>query len=666
MDKKLAKIFEPGVRLCFVVLIVFSLYSLTVSLQTGLVQLGISILLIVYYKFGTKKRSENVGKYVENLMFSVDNASKTSLLDFPLPMVIIQVESSEIIWGNETFVDTIGHKDQLYGHQMNELVEGFDTRWLVEGRHECPYDVTIDGKAYKVNGTLVRPVKGERSTFLATLYLTDITELRKLENKYNMTRPVATIIAIDSYDELSKNQTELEKSHLFAQIEKELTTWAEEVNGVIRKLERDRYLFIFENQDLLKYTEGKFSILEKIREIKNTEDIAASVSLGIGKEGENFQELFRNAIVALDMALSRGGDQAVIKSPQGFEFYGGLAKEIEKHTKVKSRVVANSLKQLIAESSNVFVMGHKFSDLDSLGACVGICAAVRSMDKTPYIIVNQRATSATPLIERLLKAEEYEGTLIDYDEAMFHANPDSLLIVVDTNRPDMTEYPDVLTTIPKIALIDHHRRAADYIENTAVSMHEPYASSACELIAELLQYMLPDGVTLERYEAEALLSGIYLDTKGFTVKTGVRTFEAAAQLKQAGADMLEVKHMFYNDFDSYVKKYQIISSADEILPGITAAYTDEVTDRATAAQAADELINIKGIKASFVIFKEKNGVCVSGRSYGQVNVQVILEKIGGGGSLTMAGAQFYGDETPLMVFDMVRDAAKDYLDEQAK
>lgn len=666
MDKKLAKVFEPGVRLCFVVLLGFSLYSLSASLTTGLIQLAISLLLIVYYKVGTKKRSENVGKYVENLMFQVDNASKNSLLDFPLPMVIIQCDTSEIIWGNDSFIETVGLKDQVYGLNMPEIFEGFDTRWLMEGKTECPYDVVINSRTYKINGTIVRPVKGEVNSFLATLYLTDISELRALEKKYSMTKPVAAIIAIDSYEELAKNISDLEKSQVFSNIEKLLNTWAEEVKGVIRKLERDRYLFIMENHDLQQYVEGKFSILEKIREIKNSEGISASVSIGIGKESENFYELFRNANGALDMALSRGGDQAVIKSPQGFEFYGGIAKEIEKRTKVKSRVVANSLKQLIAESSNVFIMGHKFSDLDSLGSAVGLCAAVRSLGKTPFIPINQRATSAMPLIEKLLKEELYQGVLIDYDEAMYHANRDSLLIVVDTNRPDMTEYPDILTTIPRIALIDHHRRAADYIENTAVSMHEPYASSASELVSELLQYILPSNQQLERFEAEALLAGIYLDTKGFTVKTGVRTFEAAAQLKQSGADMIEVKHMFYNDFDSYVKKYQIISSADEILPGITAAYTEEITDRATAAQAADELINIKGIKASFVVFREKGGVCVSGRSYGQINVQLILEKIGGGGSLTMAGAQFYDDETPLMVFEMVRDAAKAYLDEQTK
>lgn len=664
MDKKLMKIIEPGVRLCFVFLLFFSLYSLTVSVKVGFVQLGISILLLIYYKIGSKKRSAIVGKYVESLIFKVDDASKNSLLDFPLPMMILEVDSSEIIWSNESLLDTFGYKDRIYGKLLKDIVDGFDTRWLKEGRTECPYDVTVGDKVYKINGNIVRNKDGEGGG-LAALYLTDITELRKLEETYGKTRPVVALINLDSYEELVKNLSESDKSQLLSQVEKELTGWAEKASGILRKLERDRFLCIFEKSALDAFAEGKFEIIEKIRELKNNEGMSASLSIGISRDLGSFYELYKQAGVALDMALSRGGDQAVIKSPSGFEFFGGQTKEVEKRTKVKSRVVANALKQLIAESSNVFVMGHKYSDLDSLGACVGMCAAVRALGKTPYIIINQNATSATPLIEKLKKMEEYEGTLIDYDEAMYYANPDSFLVVVDTNRPDMTEYPDVLTTVPKIALIDHHRRAADYIKDTAITMHEPYASSTCELISELLQYMLPNQ-TLSRGEAEALLSGIYLDTKGFTVKTGVRTFEAAAHLKQAGADMLEVKHLFYNDFDSYVKKYQLISAADEMFPGITGVYTDDITERATAAQAADELINIKGIAASFIVFREKGGVCVSARSYGQVNVQLVLEKIGGGGSLTMAGAQFGNDETPMSVFEMVKNAVKEYLDEKQK
>lgn len=665
MDKKLMKIIEPGIRLSFVILVGFALYSFTISPIVGAIELAIVAMLYIYHRIGAKKRSENVGAYVENLIFKVDNVSKNSLLDFPLPLAILQIDTAEIIWGNESLIEVFGFKDRVYGTIMTEAVNGFDTRWLTEGRTECPYEVEVRGKKYKINGNIVHSMKDDSRTLLATLYLTDVTEFADLRKQYADSRPIVSIIMLDNYEELMKNISESEKSQIAAKVEKHIMDWGEKVDGIVRKLDRDRYLFLFENIGLELYTEEKFNVIETVRDIKNSEGMSASLSLGIGKDGENFSKLYKFALIAMDMALSRGGDQAVIKTPTTFEFFGGKAREIEKRTKVKSRVVANSLKQLISEASNVFIMGHKFSDLDSLGSAAGLCAMVRKLGKKPYIAIDQKATSAGGLIEKLAALEEYENTFVDYDGVMLHSGSNSLLIVVDTNRPDMVEYPDVLTTIPRIALIDHHRRAADYIDNTAVSMHEPYASSTCELVAELMQYVMTNQ-ELTRTEAEALLAGIYLDTKGFTVKTGVRTFEAAAQLKQAGADMLAVKHLFYNDFDSYVKKYQIISSADEVVTGISGTYTDNITERAIAAQAADELINIKGIKASFVVFAEPGGVCVSARSYGQVNVQLIMEKIGGGGSLTMAGAQFGTQHTPGEVFELVKKAAVEYLEENQK
>lgn len=662
MDKKLMKIIEPGIKLTFFVLFAFALVTFAFSIQAGVIELATVVLLYVYYRSSAKKRSDSVGKYVENMIFNMDNASKNSLMDFPLPMMILQLDSGTVIWGNDSIGVVLNAKEHIYGMSVTEAIDGFDTRWLLEGKAQCPYDVKISERYYNISGNIVRNMKGDTRTPLATIYLTDVTELHILNNKYIDTRPIVAIIMIDSYEELLKGMSESEKSQMLAQIEKELTFWAETVHGIIRKLERDRYMFIFENADLEKYTEEKFVVLEKTREIKNSEGICATISIGIGKDGENLYELYQFSTIALDMALSRGGDQAVIKSPNSFEFYGGSTKEVEKRTKVKARVVANSLKQLINDSTNVFIMGHKYSDLDCLGAAVGMACAVRCLGKKPYILIDEKATSAKPLLDRLHEQEEYKEVLIGYDDAMLTCNAGSLLIIVDTNRPDMVEYSEMLDTIPRVALIDHHRRAAVYIENTAVSMHEPYASSTCELISELLQYMVPAQCIL-RCESEGLLAGIYLDTKGFSVKTGVRTFEAAAYLKQLGADTLQVKNMFYNDFDSYIKKYQIISSADEIAPGVTATYIEDVTERAIAAAAADELINIKGIKASFVIFMENTGVCVSARSYGQLNVQVVLEKIGGGGSLTMAGAQFGKEETPLQVFEMVRRAVDEYLSE---
>ena len=365
------------------------------------------------------------------------------------------------------------------------------------------------------------------------------------------------------------------------------------------------------------------------------------------------------------MALSRGGDQAIIKSPSGFEFYGGQSKEIEKRTKVKSRVMANALRQLIKDSSQVFVMGHRVSDLDSIGAAAGIVAAVRKCGKTPYLVCNKDVTSARELIDRLESAEEYRGVFITEDDAIMMCDAQSLLVVVDTSRPDIVEAPQLLDTIQKVAVIDHHRRAASYIEKTAINMHEPYASSASELVTELLQYIITPQELL-KVEAEALLAGIVLDTKSFTVKTGVRTFEAAAYLKQIGADTVDVRKMFSGNLEGYIRRYQLISEARLVFPGISLVVSYQAVDRAVASQAVDELINISDVSAAFAVFAETSGGCaVSGRSYGQINVQYVLEKIGGGGSMNMAGAQF-SDKTVDEVVEMLKSAVTEYLNETKK
>jgi len=398
--------------------------------------------------------------------------------------------------------------------------------------------------------------------------------------------------------------------------------------------------------------------------VQNSEGLSATLSIGIGKGECSLQELYQYAALGIDMALSRGGDQAVVKSKNAFEFYGGRSKELEKRTKVKSRVMANALMQIIKDSSQVFLMGHKYSDLDSIGACAGLVAAVRKAGRPAYIIVNDQATSAKELIDRLKKTPQYEGVFISQEDAIVKADASSLCVVCDTTRPDMVEGPDLLDAVQRVAVVDHHRRAAQYIENAAISLHETYASSACELVAELLQYVVNHNDIL-KVEADAMLAGIFLDTKGFTVKTGVRTFEASAFLRQVGADTVEVRKMFSGGLESSVKKYQIISCAKEQFPGISLSVVEEETPRATASQAADELINASDIKAAFVVYAEKGGSVVSARSYGEVNVQVVLEKIGGGGSLTSAGAQF-PDKSTDETAEILVHAIEDYLKEIAR
>ena len=653
---------ESGTRLTFVVMLLFAAVTwVQVHWAAGLAELVLVGLLYLYYRQRTKRRAAEIRKYVENLAFSVDDASKHSMVNFPLPMAILRVDTGEIIWCNDYFTQISGKKDTLFETHITDVLHGFDTRWIMEGKTLCPYDVELGEQKYQVYGNMVRSGRNRGSALLATLFWVDITEYSRLRDYVERTRPAVGLIVIDSYEELMKNASEAEKSTLTADIDRYINDWAKPAQGIVRRLQRDRYLFIFEQHSLLEFTAGKFSILETIHQVQNSEGLSATLSIGVGKGECSLQELYQYAALGIDMALSRGGDQAVVKSKTAFEFYGGRSKELEKRTKVKSRVMANALMQLIRDSSQVFLMGHKYSDLDSIGACAGLVAAVRKAGRPAYIIVNDQATSAKELIDRLRKQPQYGDVFISEQDAIVKADASSLCVVCDTTRPDMVEGPDLLEAVQRVAVVDHHRRAAQYIENAAISLHETYASSACELVAELLQYVVNQNDIL-KVEADAMLAGIFLDTKGFTVKTGVRTFEASAFLRQVGADTVEVRKMLSGGLESSVKKYQIISCAKEQFPGISLSVVEEETPRATASQAADELINASDIKAAFVVYGEKGGSVISARSYGQVNVQMVLEKICGGGGLTSAGAQF-PDKSTDEAAELLVGAIEEYLKE---
>ena len=660
MDKRFSRMIESGTRLTFWVMLLFVAVTwVKIHWAAGLAELVLVGLLYLYYRQRSKRRAAEIRKYVENLAFSVDDASKHSMVNFPLPMVILRVDTGEIVWGNDGFGEISGKKDGLFETHITDVLHGFDTRWLMEGKTVCPYDVEMGDRKYQVYGNMVRSGRSRGSALLATLFWVDTTDYLQLRDYVERTRPVVGLIVIDSYEELMKNKSEAEKSTLTADIDQYINDWAKPALGIVRRLQRDRSLVIFEQHSLVDFTAAKFSILETIHQVQNSEGLSATLSIGIGKGDCSLGELYQYAALGIDMALSRGGDQAVVKSKNAFEFYGGRSKELEKRTKVKSRVMANALMQLIKDSSQVFVMGHKYSDLDSIGACAGLVAAVRKAGRPAYIIVNDQATSAKELIDRLKKTPQYEGVFISQEDAIVKADAGSLCVVCDTTRPDMVEAPDLLDAVERVAVVDHHRRAAQYIEHAAISLHETYASSACELVAELLQYVVNHSDIL-KVEADAMLAGIFLDTKGFTVKTGVRTFEASAFLRQVGADTVEVRKMFSGGLESSVKKYQIISCAKEQFPGISLSVVEEETPRATASQAADELINASDIKAAFVVYAEKGGAVVSARSYGEVNVQVVLEKIGGGGSLTSAGAQF-PDKSTEETAELLTHAIEEYL-----
>ena len=386
-----------------------------------------------------------------------------------------------------------------------------------------------------------------------------------------------------------------------------------------------------------------------------------TLSIGVGKDAEGMAELYKNAALSLEMALSRGGDQAVVRGKLDFEFYGGRAKSTEKRTKVKSRVMANALGELMDDARQVYIMGHNFADMDAVGAAAGLCCAARKLGKQPQVVIDLNHNAAGEILKKLRARPEYAGVFIGGNEALLRMQPGALLIVVDTNRPDFVESPSLLESCNRVAVIDHHRRAASYIENAALNFHEPYASSASELVTELLQYLVEPSDLLGE-EAEALLAGIVLDTKHFTMRTGGRTFEAAAFLRRAGADTSDVQKLFQNDLDEMVSRYDIIRQA-ELYHGDIAVSVVEAdgVERVTAAQAADELLTLKGVQASFVVYRSGTDVLMSARSLGDINVQVILETLGGGGNSTTAGGRIENAD-PETVGAQLRDAIDAYLE----
>ena len=521
--------------------------------------------------------------------------------------------------------------------QLEEVLPGFSLDWLESGKTESPQDASLGDRRYRVYGTTVR-AEDSRGTMLGALYFSDLTELYQIRDEYIRSRPVVSIILIDNYEELAKNLTESAISTMNARLNETITQWTEGYNGLLRKLERNRFLFIFEKRDMQRAIDDKFSLLESIHEITNPSGLPASISIGLGVDGANFEEGYEFAALGIEMALSRGGDQAVVKDRFNFSFYGGRNREADYRSKVRSRVTASSLMELIGQSGHVFVMGHKNADLDAIGAAMGVCCLCRKKGKRFNIVIDLEKNAAPKLIAQIQEEPQYEGIFISGQDALLMADNRSILIVVDTNRPDQVESQPLLEAITKVCVIDHHRRAADYISPVVVNLHEPYASSTAELVTELLQYAVEKNDVLP-IEAKSLMAGICLDTKFFNVRTGERTFEAAAALRRLGADTTEVKLLLQSDFQDTMAKYQIIKSSRLYRQEIAIAALNTGTSRILAAQAADELLNISGITASFVLYPDEDQVVISARSIGSANVQMILEPLGGGGNTATAGAQ---------------------------
>jgi len=607
---------------------------------------------IIFVKFNTLY--QKIYKLMVAVVKKLDTNQRGNLHTFPIPVIVV-TESREIVWYSPSFSEKIYTSGELYGL-------GFDIITAEELLAFCGKD----GKIIEYNGNFYKVIgdeKEENGVKLYTLYFLDVTGIQKDSISYHRTRPSVMLIMLDNYGEIMQQAKESEKSRILGEIDASLEEFiGKETSSFIKRYDGDKFLVVIEEQHLEKAIKTRFDILDKVRTIQTAGNLPVTLSIGIGRGENTLAQSEVSARQALDMALGRGGDQAVVKNKTLYEFYGGVSKGVEKRTKVKTRMVANALSELIANSDRVLVMGHKFGDLDCVGAAVGMAYAIRSIGKKADVVIDRNKNLANILID-MVAQQGNEDLFIDPEEAIFRITPNTLLIICDTHTENLLESEDVYRRCKTVAVIDHHRKMVNHIENAVIFYHEPYASSASEMVAELVQYM-GDDCRINSVVAQALLSGIMLDTRNFVLKTGVRTFEAAAYLKRIGADTVIVRKLFASTMDSYQRKSRIVAAA-QIYKGCAVAESEFSSDdmRIIAPQAADELLGIDNVDASFVLYETDGVVNISARSMGAINVQIIMENLGGGGHHTMAGAQIKGVESE-KVRQMLLESIDKYFEEK--
>ena len=655
MNEKIRKLLRTNTVLYILLLLLFAAVTAKVSPVLAAGEAVAALLVWYVSRRRSKDMQQQMRQYVERISGGADTAKSSNMLFAPMPMMVFNPGSDDVLWANDLFMELPDVGQDIFESRVGQVVPNFETHWLLEGKPEYPGLYDWNGRRYRIFGCLSKPEEDGRLGVLATTYWMDVTDLEHMRATLAQTRPVVAIVMIDNYEDLMSACPEGKRSAVRAAVEEKMDQWRGD--GVLMmKYDRDRYLMVFTEQRYEALAEGRFSILDEVRTVQAAEGVCATISIGVGREAGSYDALMKNASLALEMALSRGGDQAVVKDRMNFEFYGGRAKATEKRTKVKSRVMANALGDLMDDTEHVYIMGHQYADMDTLGAAAGICAVARKRGKTARIVLDTENNSVGPMLRKIRQLPEYKDVFIGGNDAFLRVQPDTLLVVVDTNRPASVESEPLLESCNRVAVIDHHRRGSSYIEKMALNYHEPYASSASELVTELLQYLLEPGDLLKT-EAEALLAGIVLDTKNFTNRTGGRTFEAAAYLRRAGADTQDVQRMFQSDLESMIARYAIIRQAVLYREDLAVAAINETCERVTAAKAADELLTLSGVQASFVFYPKDDGVYISARSLGEVNVQVIVEALGGGGNSTSAGGQL-----PDVTVEDVRRKLKEAID----
>lgn len=597
------------------------------------------ILILAYTYWSNRKRRIELSDHLQDLTFNIDKLAKNTMVNSPFPLVIAETNGN-MIWKSNKFTQEFANIDinNILGDLLKQI------KLEIENNEESTEqsihkELEIGNKIYEILGRYTK----SKEEYICTIYFIDETKCVELEKEYHNSQICVGLIMIDNFEEVNQRISDEDKPLLTAQIEKTIYDWASEFQGLVVKAERDTFVCIFEQRYLAELEEKKFNILDTIKELELSNKIQITLSISVSTEGDSNYQKYKSAQAGLDIALGRGGDQTVVRENGKYQFFGGRTQELEKRTKVKARIVSHALQELMQEAKNVMIMGHTNGDIDSMGASMGLYRLAKSLNVEAYIVNNSTGISLENFMEAAKEEKEYQEVIINKAEALSKISAETLLIIVDTHKRSYVEVPELLEETGKIAIIDHHRKSPDFIEEAILTFHEVYASSACELVTEILEYA-PKEIELTTIEAEALYAGIMMDTKNFTFKTGVRTFEAAAYLRKCGIDIIRVKKWFQSDLKTYTKISKIIDNAEIINDTIGISIYDENDKDANVicAKAADELLTISDITASFVIGKLGDKVCISGRSIGDINVQIILEKLGGGGHITLAGAQVEG------------------------
>jgi len=629
----------------------------------GTAALVVYAVLLIYNIYHSRKRKDEWKRFVEDFSSQLDVATRSTLVKLPFPFIMVSDKGS-IVWYNQN-ASSIMEGQDIFGKNITEVVKDFNIKYVLKEKRSDFKNIKLKNRYYDIYTSIIdtSEVKNKEDN-IVLLYFYDVTELVELENSIEENKPSVMLVEVDNLDEVIKSIEEDKRPILNAEIERAINNYALSLNGILKKYYNNKYIIVCQDKCIQAEMDKKFDILDSIRDINYGNTLAVTLSIGVGRNGKTPLENHQFASSAQELALGRGGDQVVVKNGEKLSFYGGKTKEVEKRTKVRARVIAHALVDLINGSSNVFVMGHKNPDIDCFGAAIGINSAVKLLNKPCYIILDEKNSAIEGILKKFNEEPGYENTMINAEAVRQNLKEDSLLIIVDVHNKGYVLDFELVKQFKKIVIIDHHRRSPDAVEGVLLSYIETYASSTSELVTEMLQYMI-ENPKIKPIEAEALLAGICVDTKNFYFKTGVRTFEAASFLRRLGADTIDIKKLFAENLDTYLKKADIIRSAKVVNGIAVATCPKEIEDTVLVAQAADELLNITGIQASFVLAKIGDEVFISGRSLGDVNVQVIMESIGGGGHMTMAGTKFEADSIE-DALEILQDAIDKNLRESEK